>query len=72
MQQLLHTVNHVHQAKVTLDLLTRKSNEIPDMNSLELKIFLDDDMEILDLDVKRERAYEVILEKLSKKVLKLS
>lgn len=42
------------------------------MNSLELKFFLDDDMDILDLDVKRERAYEVISERLSNKVLKFS
>ncbi|XP_066259964.1 nuclear pore complex protein Nup205 [Euwallacea similis] len=66
-QQLLHTVNYQHQGKVTLDLLTRKINEIPDMNSMDLKPLIEDHMDMYDLEVKRERAYEIISEKLAKK-----
>lgn len=70
MQQLINTVNYQHQGKVTYDLLERKIKEIPDMNSLDLREYLEGNMEMCDLAVKRESAYEIILERLEKKVIK--
>jgi len=66
-QQLLSTVNYQHQEKITLDLLERKLKEIPDMNSMDLRIFIEDNMEMCDLAVKKERAFEILSDRLDKK-----
>lgn len=39
------------------------------MNSVDLRIFIDDNLEMCDLAIKKERAYEVISDRLEKKVL---
>ncbi|KAF7266032.1 hypothetical protein GWI33_020609 [Rhynchophorus ferrugineus] len=66
-QQLINTVNYQHQEKVTFDLLERKIKEVPDMNSVDLRIFIDDNLDMCELAIKRERAYEVISDRLEKK-----
>lgn len=38
------------------------------MNSMDLREFIEDHLEMADLSVKRERAFEIISEKLEKKV----
>ncbi|KAJ8957097.1 hypothetical protein NQ318_007312 [Aromia moschata] len=54
-QQLISTVSHHHQEKVTHDLLERKLKEIPDMNSADLRLYVDDP-ETGDLTAKREKS----------------
>ncbi|XP_030766141.1 nuclear pore complex protein Nup205 [Sitophilus oryzae] len=66
-QQLISTVGYQHQEKGTFDLLERKIKEVPQMNSVDLKIFIDDSLDLCDLIVKREKAYEVISDRLEKK-----
>ncbi|XP_018577858.1 nuclear pore complex protein Nup205 [Anoplophora glabripennis] len=66
-QQLISTVNYHHQEKVTHDLLARKLKEIPDMNSLDLRHYIEESVDNTDLSSKRERAYEIISERLKKK-----
>ncbi|XP_057651912.1 nuclear pore complex protein Nup205 [Diorhabda carinulata] len=66
-QELISVVNFHHQEKVTHDLLVRKLREIPDMNSAELRPYINESIELSDLSSKREKAYEVISDKLEKK-----
>ncbi|XP_019753417.1 nuclear pore complex protein Nup205 [Dendroctonus ponderosae] len=66
-QQLIYTVTYIQQRKVTFDLLARKLQDVPDMNSMDLREFIEDHLEMADLSVKRERAFEIISEKLEKK-----
>lgn len=67
-QQLLSTVNYQHQEKVTYDMLVRRLSEVPQMNSAELKNLIDTSLDMCtDLVSKREKAYEIISERLEKK-----
>ncbi|XP_074042758.1 nuclear pore complex protein Nup205 [Leptinotarsa decemlineata] len=66
-QQLISTVNHYHQEKVTHELLMRKLEEVPDMNSADLKPYIDSTVESSELHVKREKGYEIISDRLDKK-----
>ncbi|CAH0547709.1 unnamed protein product [Brassicogethes aeneus] len=66
-QQLMSTVNYQHQEKVTYDMLVRKLSEIADMKSGDLRQFIDESMEMSDLSAKKEKAYEVISDRLEKK-----
>lgn len=66
-QQLISTVNYHHQEKVTHDLLVRKLTELPDMNTIDLRHYIDESIEVGDLSSQRERVYEIISERLQKK-----
>lgn len=66
-QQLISTVSYHHQEKVTHDLLARKLKEIPDMNSVDLRHYADEFVDVGDLSSQREKTYEIISEKLKKK-----
>ncbi|KAG5873933.1 hypothetical protein JTB14_014533 [Gonioctena quinquepunctata] len=66
-QQLMSTVSHHHQEKITHELLVRKLEEVPDMNSVELQPYIDSSVELSELYIKREKAYEIISDRLEKK-----
>ncbi|CAH1170192.1 unnamed protein product [Phaedon cochleariae] len=66
-QQLISAVNYHHQEKVTHDLLVRKLDEIPEMNSVDLRPYLDSSMEMSDISVKREKAHEMVTDRLERK-----
>ncbi|XP_060535293.1 nuclear pore complex protein Nup205 [Cylas formicarius] len=66
-QHLISAVNYQHQEKVTFDLLSRKINEVKDMNSVDLKPFIGDSLDLCDLAIKREKAYEIVADRLEKK-----
>ncbi|CAH1106596.1 unnamed protein product [Psylliodes chrysocephalus] len=71
-QQLISTVNFHHKEKATFDLLNRKLKEIPEMNSADLSTYIEDGDELTDLSCKREKAYEVISDRLEKKRREIS
>ncbi|VEN41265.1 unnamed protein product [Callosobruchus maculatus] len=71
-QQLICAVNYHHQEKVTHDLLVRKLKEVSDMNSLELKQFINDSSEVTDLISKREKAFNILTDRLDKKKKEIS
>ncbi|CAH1168718.1 unnamed protein product [Phyllotreta striolata] len=66
-QQLISTVNFHREEKVVCNLLKRKLDEVPDMNSADLMQFVDDVEEIADLNAKKEKAFVAISESLDKK-----
>ncbi|KAJ8924600.1 hypothetical protein NQ315_000750 [Exocentrus adspersus] len=66
-QQLISTVNYHHQEKVTHDLLARKLKELPDMSSVDLRHYVNEATDLGDLSAHREKAYEIITERLEKK-----
>ncbi|XP_018324440.1 nuclear pore complex protein Nup205 [Agrilus planipennis] len=65
-QILLNSVNYYHQEKVTVDNLSRRLREIPEMNSVDLKEF-HDQSETFNINIIRETAYDAISKKLQKK-----
>ncbi|CAH1968892.1 unnamed protein product [Acanthoscelides obtectus] len=72
-QQLISAVNYHHQEKVTHDLLVRKVKEVSDMNSLELTQFINDSSDdVTDLISKREKAYDILTDRLEKKKKEIS
>lgn len=70
-QQLLNIVTYYHKEKITYEFLKRKINDIPTMNSVDLKEFITLPQQIYDLNILKENALELVSEKLQKKKLEI-
>ncbi|EFA00605.1 nuclear pore complex protein Nup205 [Tribolium castaneum] len=66
-QQLINVVNHHHQEKFTYELLERKIKEIPVMDSTDVDEFIEESLNLQDVNTKREHVYDLISNRLEKK-----
>ncbi|RZC40322.1 nuclear pore complex protein Nup205 [Asbolus verrucosus] len=66
-QQLISTVNYHHQEKFTFELLDRKIKEIPVMDSIDIEEFVDESLNLQDVNMKREHVYDLLSNRLEKK-----
>lgn len=66
-QQLINIVNHHHHEKFTYDFLERKIKEIPMMDNTDVDEFIDESLNLQDVTIKREHAYDLISNRLEKK-----
>ncbi|CAH1259504.1 unnamed protein product [Diabrotica balteata] len=66
-QELISVVNLHHQERVAHELLIRELKDIPNKNSAELKEYLNESLDMVDILSMREKAYDIVSERLEKK-----